>query len=107
MHCWRKCEECYKKASFFSYLNSKTDETTYDNVKWSLFYQGLIVGETVDKNEIEITDKIMLSRDKKWAGVYYEVKPIQAFTISDIGLFWLKKLDIKFSRVFIRYIDTH
>ena len=46
----------YKKASFFSYLNSTTDETTYDTVKWSLFYQGLLEGETVDKNEIEITD---------------------------------------------------
>ena len=61
IHCWRKHEKWYKKASFFSYLNSATDETTYDTVKWSLFYQGLLEGETVDKNEIEITDKILLS----------------------------------------------
>lgn len=50
-----------RNDSFFSYLNSTTDETTYDTVKWSLFYQGLLEGETVDKNDIEITDKIMLS----------------------------------------------
>ena len=25
----------------------------------------------------------------------------------DLGLFWSKKLDVKFSRVFIRYEDTH
>ena len=38
--------------------------------------------------------------------IYYQLI-LALFFFIDLGLFWSKKLDVKFSRVFTRYKDTH